>query len=305
MTDIAAQTAAPPVMPVVTSAGEPRRLTGFLLVLLATLGWSLSGIFTRLLDAHDPWQANGWRGLSMALGLSVYLGLRYRGRLLSEARAIPRPAVLLAAGFFTVGSTLYLVALSLAPVANVACLTAISPLFAALLAWLMIGERTAPIVLLATLVAVGGVGVMVVDQLALDGGSWLGQVIAVLVAFAFAGQTVALRRYRAFELMPAFVLGGILTALIILPVVAFADPPTWHDLGLIGLMGLVQLAMPIACYARGARYLPATQLGLFALLDVVLNPFWTWLGVGETPTLSTAIGGLLIVAAVGLVALKR
>jgi len=100
------------------------------------------------------------------------------------------------------------------------------------------------------------------------------------------------------------VLGGLLTAAILLGLVA-ESLPSRHDLAIIALMGVVQLAIPIACYARGARYLPAVQLSLFALLDVVFNPLWAWLAVGETPTLHTVLGGGLIVLAVAGVALRR
>lgn len=280
-----------------------QRLTGFLLVLLATLGWSLSGIFMRLLEEPDPWRTNGYRAASMALAMTLWLLWRYRGGLLAKVRSLPPAALLLSTGFFSVGSTLYLVALSLAPVADVACLTATSPLFAALLARLLIGERTQPLVLAATLVALGGVTLMVVDQLGVEGG-WIGQAVAIFVAFSFAGQTVALRRYRLVEIMPAFVLGGLITATITLGFMV-GSLPSRHDLLLIALMGVVQLALPIALYARGARYLPAVQLALFALLDVVLNPFWAWLGVGEAPSWHTVYGGLLIVGAVVVVALRR
>lgn len=280
-----------------------QRLTGFLLVLLATLGWSLSGLFMRLLEEPDPWRTNGYRAGSMALALTLWLLWRYRGGLVGKVLSMPPAALLLSAGFFSVGSTLYLVALSLAPVADVACLTATAPLFAALLARLLIGERTQPLVLAATLVALGGVTLMVVDQLGVEGG-WIGQAVAIFVAFSFAGQTVALRRYRLVELMPAFALGGLVTAAITLSLAA-NSLPSRHDLLLIALMGVVQLALPIAFYARGARYLPAVQLALFALLDVVLNPFWAWLGVGEAPSWPTVYGGLLIVGAVAVVALRR
>lgn len=86
---------------------------------------------------------------------------------------------------------------------------------------------------------------------------------------------------------------------------AGSEQPSLHDLAIIAVLGVVQLAMPICCYARGARYLPAVQLALIALLDVVFNPFWVWLAVGEMPTLNTVIGGGMIVLAVAWVALRQ
>lgn len=302
--------AAAAIEPAATAAGtrtwfgQRERLIGFLLVLGATLGWSLSGLFMRLLEEPDPWRSNGWRGLSMALAMALYLLLRHGRRLPALLAATPPQAVALGGGCFAVGSSLYLVSLTLAPVADVAALGATAPLFAALFAWLTLREPTPRAVLGGVAVAVVGVGLMVADTLALSSDAWQGQAVAIVVAAAFAGQTVALRRFRGVEMMPAFVVGGLLVAAIMLSL-AEQPLPSRHDLLLIALMGVVQLAIPIALYARGARYLPATQLALFALLDVVLNPLWAWLGVGEVPTLETAIGSALIVGAVALVALRR
>ena len=71
-----------------------------------------------------------------------------------------------------------------------------------------------------------------------------------------------------------------------------------HDLGLIAAMAVVQLALPLYLFAVGARYIPAVQATLINLLDVLFNPFWAWLGVGERPTVDAVIGGSLIVGAV-------
>jgi drug/metabolite transporter (DMT)-like permease len=60
------------------------------------------------------------------------------------------------------------------------------------------------------------------------------------------------------------------------------------------------LAVPLFLFAVGARYVPAVLATLINLLDVLFNPFWTWLGVGERPSENAAIGGALIVGAVFL-----
>lgn len=281
-----------------------QRFAGVGLVLLATLGWSISGLGMRLLEEPVAGRTNGWRALFMTVALLLWLIWRHRGGVATVFRATPPMAIVLGGGFFTVGSTLYLTALSMAPVADVSCISATAPLFAALLARIFLGERTSPAVLLAVVVALSGIVFMVEDQLALDSTAWAGQLVSLLVGLCFAGQTIALRKYRGVEMMPAFVVGGLLTAAIMIGL-AGSEQPSLHDLAIIAVLGFVQLAMPIFCYARGARYLPAVQLTLLALLDVVFNPFWAWLAVGETPTLNTVIGGGMIVLAVAWVALRQ
>ena len=69
------------------------------------------------------------------------------------------------AGFFGIGSSLYILAMQKASVAAVSCVAATSPLFAALLAWVWLGEKTRLVVFLAILVALGGVGVVAFGEL--------------------------------------------------------------------------------------------------------------------------------------------
>ena len=73
--------------------------------------------------------------------------------------------------------------------------------------------------------------------------------------------------------------------------------PVWQ-IGLLSLMGLVQLALPLILFAAGAKHVPVVPAMLIALADVVLNPFWVWLVHGEQPPSGTVAGGALILSAI-------
>jgi drug/metabolite transporter (DMT)-like permease len=73
---------------------------------------------------------------------------------------------------------------------------------------------------------------------------------------------------------------------------------SFKGVALLALMAVVQLAIPLVFYARGARSVPAVTLSLIAMLDAVLNPLWPWLVVGEVPERSAFIGGAVILLAV-------
>lgn len=269
---------------------------GVVYVLIATLGWSVSGLFVRLLPGLDGWQLNCWRGGSMAVALMIYLLVVYRRRTLAKFAEVPMFALVTCAFFFTVGSTLYVTSLTLAPTANVSCLTAVAPIFTAIVSRLFTGERTGADSLAAAALALAGVAVIVHEGL--ETGYLLGAVTSLLTAFSFACQTVILRHYRNYDVIPAMVVGGITTFLVAGAFGGFQVP--LPAIGVLSVMGPVQLAMPIIFYAAGARFVPATSLSLVALMDVVLNPFWSWLGTGETPEPSTYLGGTMIVTAVAL-----
>ena len=100
-------------------------------------------------------------------------------------------------------------------------------------------------------------------------------------------------------MVPAICIGAAVMT-IVLALIHGLPALSHHDLLLIGAMAVVQLALPLYLFAVGARYVPAVLATLINLLDVLFNPFWTWLGVGEQPTVNAAIGGGLIVGAVFL-----
>jgi drug/metabolite transporter (DMT)-like permease len=70
-----------------------------------------------------------------------------------------------------------------------------------------------------------------------------------------------------------------------------------HDLGLLALLGTVQLAIPCLIAVTVARSLSAPEISLLALLEVVFGVAWAWLGAGEAPSVHVLGGGLLVLAA--------
>jgi drug/metabolite transporter (DMT)-like permease len=263
-------------------------LKGVLAIVAATILLSLSGVFVRLTTTTDPWQINSFRAGAMVVALLAFLLAGYGRQAWCRFAALDRRALAAVSVFFALGSTLYIMALSRTSVANVACLTATAPVFAAALAWLLLGERTGLVAWAATGAALFGVYVIFRDRV--GAGDETGNIIALATAVCFACQTVALRKYRTADLVPAVCVGGIMVCVGI-PIVRHVPLVDGRDLVLLAAMGVVQLAVPVVLLVRGARYVPAVQMALIALLDVPLNPLWAWIGVGETPTAEAVVGG--------------
>ena len=285
------------------SAGTPGYGTGILLVLGATVGWSLAGIFVRFMPGLDGWQINCWRGFWMSVFLLAYLIAVYGSQTIAKFREIPLLAMITVAGFFSAGSTLYVTSLTLAGTATVSVIGALSPIFAGLLSPWLTHEKPSLASWAAAIMAVIGVGVIAWDGF--SAGNVIGILIALLVPLSFSVQTMMLRRYRAFDMVPAICVGGFVTFFLagVLGYVFGGHPGggfqvDMHEVLLLALMGPLQLSIPLVWYARGAKAVPAVTLTLVAMLDVVLNPFWSWLGVGEIPSHAAFVGGLIIVSAV-------
>ena len=273
---------------------------GLLLVAGATFFWSLSGVFARWLPQVDAWTFNATRGLGMGVSLLIWMAYAYR---LDAIRLLPRSdpvAVLISGGFFAAGSTLYILALQLSSVAAASCIGATSGIFAAIMARYWLGERTPLVFYAAVFMAIIGVVLIAYGEAdARTVGSLGGTAVAVAYAMCFAGQSVALRRYSALRMEPAMILGGLGTYVVIRFTIGL-QPLDLTPLLILLFMGVVQLAIPMVLYMRGARHVAAVQMVLITMADVVLNPLWVWLVHREVPATSVFWGGAVILLAIGL-----
>src|SRR6476659_7954414 len=77
---------------------------------------------------------------------------------------------------------------------------------------------------------------------------------------------------------------------------AFAATP--RDLGILALMGCVQLGTGCLLATEASKHLSATELSLLALLEPILGPVWVWALMGEHPGAATLAGGSIVLAAV-------
>ena len=277
--------------------------TGVFFVFLATIGWSLSGVFVRIMPGLDGWQLNCWRGYWMAVALMVYLVAVYGRGAFRKFLDIPRVALFASALFFALGSTLYVSSLTMVSTATVSVIGATSPLFAALLSPWVTGEKPGFEAWIAATLALFGVGVIAWDGLE-AGHSTLGLLLSICVPMAFAGQTLALRRYRNVDMVPSICLGGIMS-FFIAGILGFTAGHAGggFDVGLrevllLAAMATLQLAIPLVFYIKGAHSVPAVTLTLIAMLDAVINPMWPWIFVGEKPGEAAFLGGAIIVGAV-------
>jgi drug/metabolite transporter (DMT)-like permease len=272
---------------------------GLLLVAGATLFWSLSGVFVRWLPGVQPWTFNAYRGLGMALAILAWTLWHYRGETIAMFRRSEPTALLISAGAFALGSSLYIVAMNLSSVAAVSCLGATSGLFAGVLARIWLGEKTQPVFYVAVFMALGGATVIALGEGEASINGYWGTLIGLGVAFCFALQSVSLRRYKALDMEPAMLLGGLgVFALVAASGLLVALP--LQSVALLLLMGAVQLALPLVLYMRGARSVGAVQMVVITMADAILNPLWVWLVHGEIPVVGVYWGGALILLGIGL-----
>lgn len=273
------------------------------LLILATLLWSMAGVVTRHLDAARSFEVTFWRSLFNALTLMMVLSvMRGPGFLLAMRQA--QWPVWVSGLCWAVMYTAFMVAMTLTTVATVLVTMAVGPLVTALFARVVLGHRLPGRTWLAIALAALGMGWMYGRE-ALDGASLTGTLVASVVPLAAAAnwivlQFVASRRQHdsaaAPDMMPAVLIGALLSSLATAPA-AFPLQASAHDVALLALLGVLQLAVPCLIAVRISRELPAAEMSLYGMLEVIFGVTWAWLWGGETPSWATLTGGSLVIFA--------
>ncbi|HMM64235.1 MAG TPA: DMT family transporter [Mesorhizobium sp.] len=290
MTDAAAT----PPPPATTASRRDERL-GYLLVFLSALLWSFGGTIARFIDNGDSWTVVFWRSVWAAAFLICFMAWRdgWRGMLrLFRDMGLPGLAV---AVCFATASTCFVVALAYTTVANILLMQAGVPLLAALFAWIFLGEKVSVATWLAIAAVIAGVGVMVSESL---GGSVspIGDGLALLIATMFSIATVITRRFSHVRMTPATCLGTIFAAAFAALLVGdFAVSA--RDMGFLFAFGVVNLGLGLACFATGARLVPAAIAALLGTFEPLLGPIWVWLVHSEVPSGRTLLGGSIVLVA--------
>ncbi len=186
-------------------------------------------------------------------------------------------------------------AVSLTTVANTVIIIGAVPVVAALIAHLVIGERTTLRTRLA--IALSFTGVWTVVSGSLGSGRLSGDLLAVLAILAFSSNLTLWRRFPELNRMVIIGLGGLTAAVVAL---IAGDPLTITPRGLaiLAVVGLGTGLVGRLMVATSPRYLPVARVGLFTPIETVAATGWAWIFLSEQPGASTIVGGLIVISAV-------
>ncbi|MDR3640064.1 MAG: DMT family transporter [Humidesulfovibrio sp.] len=264
------------------------RTRAMLLLAATALIWSSGGLAIKLV-ALPPLAITGVRSALSALTLAAL----FRGRLsfrLTPARVL---AALSYAGLLITN----VVATKLTTAANAILLAYTAPVYVAVLAPRLLGERTRPSDWLFILAVLGGMALFFLDRLSAQG--LYGNLVAMGSGLCYAGFTLAMRAQKDASPVESVLLGHVLTALVGLPFLLHSWPSAQGWLGL-AYLGVIQQGVSLAFYVWCIKRLGALEAILVMTLEPILNPVWVALGVGELPGLWACLGGAVVVGAVTL-----
>ena len=243
---------------------EKGYVRGLFLTLLAPVCWSLGGVGVRLLPGMSPWQIVFWRSLFMGISVFLFLLVRDRHNVRETFKKVGRFGVATA---FVMGTTyiFYILALSNTSVANALVIQGSAPLFAGVLGLFLLKEKMQPITIGIILLSIGGMVYMVSDSL--GSGRLLGDLFGLCTAIFLASQIVLVKRQGAIDMIPAVCLAGFFSALMVLPMMGDFSL-TFPNMGILFLMGSIQIGLGFTLLVTGSKYLPAVLTGLITLLDL-------------------------------------
>ncbi len=273
-------------------------LKGVLLVLMAGVFWSSMGLGIRSIEVANVWQILFYR--SLALGTFLFILITFRSgyqpiatiRKAGMAGAIGGMGLVLAfaGGIYAIQTT---------TVANAMFLFAAAPFMAAVLGWIILRESVRKATWLAMVFAIAGIAIMVFNGM--SAGRMAGNISALVSAGGFALFTIALRWGKLEDMLPAVFLAGVFATIVSALVCQFGkygfDIPA-KDIAIAFSMGVFQVGLGLAIYTVGSKVLPAAELALLSMTEVLLGPVWVWLFIGEMVSFPTLVGGAILMLSI-------
>ncbi len=271
-------------------------VNGVILVLMAGVAWSSMGI--RMIEDANVWQILFYR--SIALASFLFCTITYRS-------GFKPVAVIRKSGFagaiggvglvFAFAGGIY--AIQTTTVANAMFLFASAPFLAAVFGWIILREDVRKATWVAIVFASTGIVIMVIDGI--SAGQVAGNLSAILSALGFAVFTIALRWGKLEDMLPAVFLAGIfaiITAAVICQVKGYGFSIPHNDILIALSMGIFQVGLGLIIFTIGSKVVPAAELALLSMTEVLLGPIWVWLFLGETASFYTLFGGLILMLAI-------
>ena len=257
-----------------------------ILLLVAGAMWSLGGLLIKSIPWH-PLAISGMRGGIAAIVIYAFS---------KDKKIIITFDKILAACFYTLVVTLFVISNKLTTAGNAILLQYTAPVYVALFGYMLLGEKSTFIDWITILILLGGLTLFFLDDLSFDG--YLGNVLAILSGMSFAALTITLRKQKDNNPSDSILLGNILTLIIGLPIIISETSFNLHSIILILILGIIQLGIPYIFYTTAIKHVTALDAIIFPIIEPILNPILVFFILGEALGPWAFLGGLLVLGSV-------
>ena len=267
-------------------------------VLIAGLFWSFGPLVIRYSDQPElvPWQYLFARGLVIFIILNFYLYVNEGEKFYKNYLKIGLSGVVGSIGLASAMMS-FIWSITHTTVAVTLICLASMPLITALLGFIFLKENISINTWISIVIAVIGISIMAMDNEKV--GNMLGFVFGLVSAFGFSIFSISLRWRKETPQFTTVSLAGLICAMFSLYMIIQTNINLFSSSKnemLFSLHGSL-VCTGLILYSIGSKHLPAAELTLLFLTEVIGGIFWVWLpllGINEIPSTNTIIGGFLI-----------
>ena len=276
------------------------RNLSIMLLIAGYVGISFSGLIMRNINIADPWQIAFFRALAFIFPITLILFHRQGLGIVTNIKKIGYPGMV--GGFLLMlAQVLYIQAIAHTSIANALFTLSSVPFITAILAFLFLKEKISLRTIFIMFFAFLGIFIMIKDGFGTGG--FYGNIIALVCAFSFSTFVIILRKSSNIDMMPVNLISGVLV-LIVSFVISLGDMNVpIQDILLCFLWGGVLMVFVHSALIFSTRFLLASEVTLFMLLEFSLGPFWVWIFLNETISQETFFGGIIVMISVAVYSL--
>jgi drug/metabolite transporter (DMT)-like permease len=249
----------------------------------------------------DQWPLMGWRGVLMGVTLMLIWLFILKPSVEKELRTLYSWKGVVVIFAFSINSIFFTLGILETSVMLVLTALATMPVFAAILSSFMLKEAQGWLGWLTIIAAMVGVTIAVSDgNNAIgqpEGSIILGALFGAITAFGLALTFTMARKYPDLAVLPAGAIGAMVSGIIgfaLSSVEGVFNAPIWTVL----CMGVIILPVSFTCLIIAPRYTTSAIVSLIMLLEMVIGPFWVWIGIGERPSIMMIFGSFLVLVVI-------
>ena len=271
-------------------------------VLIAGILWSFGPLVVRYMDQPElvPWQYLFARGITIFILLNIYLFFEEGLDFLNNYKKIGISGLIGGAGLGTAMISFIWSITHTSAAITLLCLAAM-PFMTALLGFLFLKEVISLNVWVAIFTAAVGIVIMALGNF--ETGSLFGLAFGLISALGFSIFSVTLRWRKETPKFTTVAFAGFFCAIVSLFILINTDSAlisNSRNQSLFAVHGTL-VCLGLILYSIGSKAIPAAELTLLSLTEVIGGIFWVWLpilGINEVPSNTTVIGGFLIFLAI-------
>ena len=267
-------------------------------VLFAGILWSFGPLVVRYMDNPDivPWQYIFGRGLTIFLLLNLYLYFEEGINFYKNYKKVGRSGIIGGCGLGVAMITFIYSITNTTAAITLLCLAAM-PFFTAILAYLFLKEKISINVWIS--IALASIGIIIMALGNTEKNSLLGFLFGITSSIGFSVFSVTLRWRRETPKFTTVAVAGLFCFLVATIMILLSKQPFFsssYNSSMFSLHGTL-VCIGLILYSIGSKAIPAAELTLLSLTEIIGGIFWVWLplfGINEVPTTNTIIGGFFL-----------